>query len=49
MCIRAKLTDIIDTITYCCPRTETSRSDIYSIGTMVNGRDAILQILGGGK
>lgn len=47
--IVAELTNVIDRVTGSDTSTKTRSSDIDSIGTMINGCDTTLQILGGGQ
>ena len=49
MGIVAELADIVDTIAYSCTSAKTGGTDIYGIGTMVDGCDAIFKILSRGK
>ena len=46
MSVIAQLTNIIDAITHGCSGSKFGSSNIYSIGTMINGSDATSQILG---
>jgi hypothetical protein len=46
MSILAERTDVIHTIAGCRPGTKTRSTYINGIGTVVNSRDATLQILG---
>jgi hypothetical protein len=47
--ILAQLADVVNGIACRSTRTETFRTDIDGIGTMVNGRNTAFQVLCGGK
>ena len=49
MGVIAEFANVVDTIAYRCPGTEARCADIDGICSMIDGSDAIFQILGGGK
>ena len=46
VCIIAKLAHIVDAVSHCSTRSEFGCSDIYGIGTMIDGSNTASQILG---